>query len=307
MYDVLGVSKDASPEDIKKAYRKLALKHHPDRGGDPEQFKKLQEAYEVLSDPQKRQNFDQFGSPDAPPQFNPNDLFSQMFGGAFGGPRGPVRRADHVHALTISLEEAYRGMSKNMKIQLVKPCFACRRECPTCNGRGTRQMQMGPMVFSNPCQACQGQGATPSGCQSCNFKTKKVEHLNLELKIPAGIEEGNTLTARGLGEQPVKPDEEPGDLVFQIKIADHPTLMRMGHDLVFHTKIPFIDSVNGKVLEVPHFDGSIMVDTSDWGVIDPRKDYIIPGKGFKQGGHLRVSFDVIYPNSKTKFNLTPLQ
>ena len=82
--------------------------------------------------------------------------------------------------------------------------------------------------------------------------------------------------------------------------------MRMGPDLVFHTKIQFVDSVNGKILEVPHFDGPIRVDTSDWGVIDPRRDYMIPGKGFRPGGNLRVAFDVVYPNSKTKFTLIPL-
>jgi len=144
------------------------------------------------------------------------------------------------------------------------------------------------------------------GRQSCEFKSKKIENLNLDLKIPAGVEDGNTLTAHGLGEQPLRPDEEPGNLVFQIKIADHPVLMRMGPDLVFHTKIQFVDSVNGKIIEVPHFDGPIKVDTSDWGVIDPRKDYMIPGKGFRPGGNLRVAFDVVYPNSKTKFMVLPL-
>lgn len=306
MYEVLGISKDASPEDVKKAYRKLALKHHPDRGGDPEQFKKVQEAYEVLSDPKKRQNFDQFGSADAPPAFNPNDIFSQMFGGAFGGQHGPVRRTDYTHVITISLEDSYRGLVKNLKIQITKPCLACRRECPHCRGRGQKQVQMGPMVFTNPCDACQGQGSSAAGCQTCNFKAKKSENLNLELKIPAGIEEGTSIVAHGLGEQPNRPGDEPGNIIFKIKITDHPQLLRMGKDLVFHTKISFIDSVNGKIIQVPHFDGSITVDTSEWGVLDPRKDYFLHNKGFGQGGHLRISFDIQYPNSKDKFNLTQI-
>lgn len=307
MYEVLGVPQNATTDDIKKAYRKLAREHHPDKGGDPEKFKKVQEAYEILSDPEKRQNFDRFGTPDAPPQGpNPNDIFAQMFGGAFGGPRGPARRADHHHELKITLEDAYRGLARTFKVTLTKPCFACRKQCPHCHGRGTHMVQMGPMSFSQPCQPCGGQGGGSSGCQECNFKSKKHEPLNLELKIPAGVEDGETLVAGGMGEQPQKPDENPGDLIFHIKIQDHPELMRQGKDLVWSTRISFEDSVNGKVLRVPHFDGPIEINTSDWGVLDPREDYIIPKKGFVPGGKLRVSFNVVYPNSKTKFTLSKL-
>ena len=308
MYDVLGVPRDASPEDIKKAYRKLAREHHPDKGGDPEKFKKVQEAYETLSDPQKRQNFDQFGSAEGPQMGgfppNMNDVFSQMFSGAFGGPRGPVRRADHHHEIKLTLEETYRGVTKNMKITLAKTCFACQRKCPQCRGAGTIHVQMGPMAFKQPCPACGGQGGSASGCHECNFKSKKFEQLNLELKIPAGIEEGNTLVASGLGEQPHRQGEDPGDLVFHIKIKSHPSLMRMGRDIVFSSKISFEESVLGKKLVVPHFDGPIEVDLSEYGVIDPRKDYFVHGKGFIPGGHLRMSFDVVYPTPSTKFNLS---
>ena len=308
MYDVLGVPKDASPEDIKKAYRKLAREHHPDKGGDPEKFKKVQEAYETLSDPQKRQNFDQFGSAEGPQQGgfppNMNDVFAQMFGGAFGGTRGPVRREDHHHDLNITLEEAYRGSTRNLKVTLTKRCFSCLKKCQQCRGSGTVHMQMGPMAFRQPCQACGGQGGTASGCQDCQFKTKKLEQLNVELKIPAGVEEGNILTAHGLGEQPFKPEEEPGDLIFHIKIRSHPELMRMGRDLVFMAKISFEDSVRGKKLKIPHFDGPIEVDTSEYGVLDPRKDYFVHGKGFLPGGRLRLSFDVVYPPPSVKFNLS---
>lgn len=175
MYEVLGLTKDASQDEVKKAYRKLAREHHPDKGGDPEKFKKVQEAYEVLSDPEKRENFDRFGTPDAPPQGpNPNDIFAQMFGGAFGGPRGPVRRSDHNHNLKITLEDAYRGLTRTFKVTLSKPCFACRKQCSQCRGRGSVQIQMGPMAFSQPCPSCGGQGGGSSGCQECNFKTKSM-------------------------------------------------------------------------------------------------------------------------------------
>lgn len=317
MYDVLGVTKDASPEDIKKAYRKLAREHHPDKGGDAEKFKKVQEAYEVLSDPQKRQNFDQFGSAEGPPQQGgmPHDFFSQMFGGfgGFGGQRGPVKRSNFDHDLRISLEESYRGTSRNLRITLEKTCFGCKKKCPHCHGRGQIQHHMGPMVFNQPCTACSGDGGVSHGCGECQGGRKK-EHLNLELKIPPGVSEGAVMVGHGLGEQPRNLGENPGDILFHIKVSEHPELMRQGLDLIWSTKISFEDSVNGKKIKVPHFDGSIEIDTADWGVIDPREDYIIPFKGFKvddKVGRLRISFNVVYPHPKTKFKVlresTPMQ
>jgi len=307
MYDVLGLDRDASQDEIKKAYRKLAREHHPDKGGDPEKFKKVQEAYETLSDPEKRQNFDQFGTAEGNPSGFPpnmNDVFAQMFGGAFGGQRGPARRADHQHDMGITLEEAFRGVTKNLKVTLTRNCFSCMKKCKQCRGQGVVHVQMGPMAFRQPCPVCNGQGGGAIGCQECNFKMKKHEQLNLELKVPAGVEEGATIVVSGLGDQPCKPDEEPGDLIFQIKIKSHPHLMRMGRDLVFSTKISFEDSVTGTRLRVPHFDGPIEVDTSEFGVLDPRRDYFINGKGFVKGGFLRLSFDILYPTPSTKFNLS---
>lgn len=309
-YGALGLQRGATEDEVKKAYRKLALKHHPDKPtGNAEEFKKIQGAYDILSDPQKKENFDRFGTADGPPQGpNMNDIFSQMFGGGFGhGPRGPVRRADHTHEIHISLEDSYRGVSKNLKINLTKPCFECQVKCHQCHGRGVVHIQMGPMALQQPCPQCQGQGVRSSGgCQGCNFRSKKVETLNLELKIPPGVESGNVLMAHGLGEQPQKKEEEPGDLLFHIKVGAHPELFRQGLDLVFLTKISFQDSVNGLKIQIPHFDGPIEVDTSDWGVLDPREDYSILNKGFRVGdkvGRLKVSFNIIYPSPKVKYLL----
>lgn len=316
-YEALGVQKGASDEEIKKAYRKLAIRHHPDKGGNPEEFKKVQGAYDILSDPEKKQNFDRFGTPDAPQQgpgfpFPPE--FANMFGGGFGGfgqgPKGPVRRSNFDHELKISLEESYRGTTRNLRIVLDKTCFACLKKCAQCHGRGMIQHQMGPFAMTQPCSACQGRGnVATGGCSQCQGGRKK-EALNLELKIPPGIETGNVMVGHGLGEQPQKDGEEPGDILFHIRVEDHPDLMRQGIDLVYHTKISFEDSVNGKKIQVPHFDGPIAVDTSDWGVLDPREDYIIPFKGFKVGdkqGRLRVSFNVIYPHARIKFSLSKVR
>lgn len=319
MYDVLGLDRNASEADIKKAHRKLVREHHPDKGGDAEKFKKVQEAYEVLSDPQKRANFDQFGSAEGNPMgFPPGaggfppDLFAQMFGGFPGAHNrgGPVRRPDHNHEIRISMEESYRGASKNLKLTLTKPCMNCRKKCQQCGGRGTVHMQMGPMAFQQPCPSCGGQGHARVGCAECSQKGHKLENLNLELKIVPGSETGDVITCHGLGEQAQGPKEEPGDLKFHIKVQDHPEFMRQGIDMVWTTRIAFADSVLGKEIRIPHFDGDIMVNTSEWGVLDPREDYVIANKGFQVGhnkGRLRVSFNIIYPPANVRFNLSKIE
>lgn len=314
-YDALGIDKNATQEEIKKTYRKLAIKTHPDKGGNPEEFKKIQGAYDILSDPQKRQNFDQFGNPDGPqgggfPGGNPfaggmPDIFAQMFGGGFQRPpqnQGPKRRNDAQHDLTISLEESFKGVHRHLRVGLHKPCMKCRQKCPACHGRGSIQIQMGPMVMQQPCPQCGGQGSARSGCNDCDKKGVKIENLNLEVVVPAGIENGGQVICKSLGEQPMNPDEEPGDLVFIIRVQSHPEFMRQGDDLLWSTKISFVDSVNGKIIKIPHFAGNIEVNTADWGVLDPREDYVIPGKGFRNG-RLRIQFNVVYPSAKARFNL----
>ena len=307
LYEDLGVAKDAGPDEIKKAYRKLAREHHPDKGGDAEKFKKVQEAYEVLSDPEKRQNFDQFGTADGPPQQGfpgpfPPDMFASMFGG-FQAPRGPRRRSDHGHVVTLPFIDAWRGTTRTMRVSLSKPCASCRAPCQPCGGRGQVHQQMGPFAMARPCGTCGGAGRTASGCSTCNFKKTIFENLNFELRIPKGVETGTVITARGLGEQPHDSGEEAGDLHFRIVVKDDPVFMRQGADLVFHTKISFEESVLGKIINIPHPDGDLTVDTRKWGVIDPREDYVIPGKGFPPTGRLRVSFDVKYPGPSVAWKL----
>ena len=304
-YEVLGIQRNASDSEIKKAYRKLAMVHHPDKGGNPEQFKEIQNAYDILSDSEKRQNFDRFGTTDAPPSMP--DIFSQMFGSGFQtGPRGPVRRANHEHTIKISFEESYRGMSKNFKINLKKTCFSCQVNCQTCRGQGTIHIQMGPMMIQQPCPHCGGKCSRSVGCSECQ-NGHKIEQLNLEIKIPPGVETGHKMIGHGLGEQPQKKNEEPGDIIFTIQVEDHPHFSRQGMDMIYYEKISFEDSVNGKEIEIPHLDGPIRVHTSSWGVLDSREDYVIPLRGFRVGdaiGKLRVSFDVQYPDPKIKFRVS---
>lgn len=312
LYEELSVPQGASPEEIKKAYHKLALKFHPDKPtGDAEKFKKVQEAYETLSNPEKRQNYDQFGTaeaPQGPPSGFPPDIFAHMFGGGnpFGQQRGPKRRADHEHTVTVSLEQAYTGTSRNLRISLTKPCPSCKSKCNQCGGRGQVHHQMGPFAMAQPCGGCEGQGKTFAGCSTCNFRKKIFENLNFELRIPKGVDNGTVITAHGLGEQPHESGEEAGNLHFHIRVEENPFFMRQGKDLIYSTKISFEDSVNGKILSIPHFDGSFDVDTSQWGPLDPRQDYVIPFKGMVEGGRLRMSFDITYPGpGNYRFEILP--
>jgi DnaJ-class molecular chaperone len=314
MYDVLGISKDASPEDIKKAYRKLAMQHHPDKGGNPEKFKEVTNAYEVLSDPDKRRNFDQFGDPNGPqgpPGGFPEgfDIFAQMFGGHPGN-RGPLRRSNHHHEIRISFEDSYRGVTKNLHITLQRMCFKCSKKCTTCGGIGKiqQQIQMGPFIQNivQPCPACGGNGQISSGCDECNFKKQKLEKINLQLEIESGVVDGHHIVKSGFGEQVQKQSgEEPGDLIITIRVKDDPVFMRQGNDLIWPVKLSFESSVTGAHITCPHFDGPIEINTGDWGVLDPRRDYTIKGKGFK-GGNLRVSFDIKYPDPKIRYILQSL-
>jgi len=244
-YDVLGVSRDASTDDIKKAYRKLAMQHHPDRGGDPEVFKKVSEAYETLSDPQKRQELDH------PPQ-NPFSNFFQ-----------PSRRApkQHQYTINVSLEDAFKGTRKTLRITRQPPC-------PPCGGHGMvlQELRMGPFVQSiqQPCGYCGGRGTR--GVQ---------EQIMVTLELPRGTPDGAQMSR--------------DDITFTIHVEPHPVFTRRGPLLVWERKISFEESVNGTTLECPHFDGPVEIDTRQWGVLDPRKEY-------QYQDLLVIKFDVQYPS-----------
>jgi DnaJ-class molecular chaperone len=291
-HQVLGVEPGATPEEIKKAYKKLALKHHPDRGGDPEEFKKIGAAYEALLNPQPEE-----------PQFDPSQFFSQMFGG-FN--QGPVRRADHHHELEVTLEEVYATEVKHMKVTVDKPCDGCQSKCAACNGQGrvNVQRQMGPFsqVFAAPCQPCQASGYINSGCKNCSFKKARQDTVNLDIAIPENVQTGFEFRVKGLGEQARNRNEVPGDLIIIIKVKDHSIFMRYQKDLVFIKKCAFADSVEGFTFTIHHFEGPVKVDTRKFGVLDPRKDYTISDKGMK-GGDLKIQFDIQYPPSDQLYNL----
>jgi DnaJ-class molecular chaperone len=307
-YETLGVDRNASPDDIRKAYRKLAVKHHPDKGGDAEKFKAINQAHETLSDPERRARYDQFGTDQ--PQQQPqgpdiSQMFQSMFGGGGGmnfGGGGPGRRGDHTHVIELSLDEVFTGTTKTIRVTVVKPCFACLRKCATCNGQGSvsevHNMGFMSQMFQRPCMPCQGGGQLPQGCPQCHHQKQTTNTVSINLNVGAGIEDGVSQLIEGLGEQARSPNERPGNLNVVFRIKKHPKFERNGHDLRYKLTISFEESVNGYEFIVPHFTGPITFRTRDFdNVIDPRKDYKVTGKGLTRDANLYINFDVQYPRT----------
>ena len=275
-YDELGVQKGASMDEIKRAYKKLAIKNHPDKGGDPEKFKKISEAYETLSDPEKRENYD-----------NPRQDFGGFPGGfPFGEMFGRHGPPPAQHTINISLDDAFKGRQVNLNIGLHKKC-KCARPCNTCGGRGTIGVEFMPMmIIQQPCPACHGEKTILVGCGECSGTGRREVKERATLDIPAGVQSGHTIVLKGMG-------TDGGDLHIVIHVSAHPVFKREGQDLVYTKKISLIESLIGLHIGIPHFGGDII--HHEPGPIDPRKRYRVPGKGLVPNASLWIIFDVQYP------------
>lgn len=278
-YEVLGVPRHATAEEIKKAYRQAALKYHPDRNPEPdaeEKFKEASEAYQVLSDPDKRARYDRYGH-QAPGGFDftdfsfmhLDDLFGEIFGDFFGGPRarGPRRRrgADLRYDLTITFLEAARGTEKTISIPRHAPCEKCRGSgakpgtapvaCPTCRGVGQLRYQQGFFSVSRTCGHCQGKGTVvQTPCPDCRGRGVLEVERKLKVKIPAGVDNGAALRLRGEGELG-ELGGPPGDLHVVITVEPHPVFERQGTELILDLPISFPQAALGDEVEVPTLDG----------------------------------------------------
>ena len=285
-YEVLGVNRDASDDDIKKAYRKLAMKFHPDRNPDnpkaEEQFKEAKEAYEILSDSQKRAAYDQFGHAGVDPQAGgPGfggagmggfaDAFSDIFGDIFGGNRGGggrssvYRGADLRYNLEVTLEEAARGTETRIRIPTMAECDTCSgsgakkgsepKTCPTCGGHGQVRMQQGFFSIQQTCPKCHGTGRyIPDPCGTCHGSGRVKQHKTLSVKIPAGIDEGDRIRLSGEGEPGVN-GGPPGDLYVQIHLKPHAVFQRDHDDLHCEMPVSFATAALGGEIEIPTLDG----------------------------------------------------
>jgi molecular chaperone DnaJ len=276
-YAILGVDRDASETEIKKAYRQLALQHHPDRNPGnkqaEERFKELSEAYAVLSDPDKRSQYDRFGTVAAPAggfEQGFGSLFEDLFEGFFAG-TGRGRRSrtaageDLQYELAISLEEAASGVETKIQIPRLEPCEVCRGSglgpgsrpaaCDMCRGRGEVRLTQGFLTVARTCPKCQGAGEiNRDPCHGCRGEGRVRGERLLAIKIPAGIEDGMQLRVSGEGAAGLF-GGPPGDLYVVVRIREHPLFVRQGADLYCDLPVTFPQLVSGADVEVPVLDG----------------------------------------------------
>ena len=296
-YEVLGLSKGASDDDIKKSYRKLAKQYHPDlHPGDKEceeRFKEIGEAYEVLSDPEKKQRYDQFGHA----AFDPSagfgggdrgfggfggfggfddlgDILGNIFGGFGGGGvrrNGPQRGENLRVRMSIGFEEAAFGCSKDINVPRIEDCEACGgsgcaegttpETCPDCHGTGSVRTQQrtpfGVMSATSPCRKCAGAGKIiHQPCPNCSGKGKVRRQRKIAVNIPAGIDDGQTISLRGQGHAGVS-GGTPGDLLITVSVKAHPLFERDGSSVLFQMPVSFVQAALGAEVEVPTLDGKV--------------------------------------------------
>ncbi|HEX6321438.1 MAG TPA: molecular chaperone DnaJ [Burkholderiales bacterium] len=284
-YEVLGVNKDCSEEELKKAYRRLAMKWHPDRNPDnpraEEHFKEAKEAYEILAEPSKRAAYDQFGHAGVDPQTAAgaggmggfgdifSDIFSDIFGGGRGGRSTVFRGADLRYNLEITLEQAAHGFETKIRIPAMAMCEICKgtgakagtqpATCPTCRGAGQVRVSQGPFSIAQTCPRCHGSGSViPNPCNACSGSGRVKLQKTLSVKIPAGVDEGDRVRLSGEGE-PGLNGGPPGDLYVQVHIKQHPVFQRDHDDLHCEMPISITTAALGGEIEIPTLDGSARI------------------------------------------------
>jgi len=283
-YEVLGVSRSADEKEVKRAYRKLAMKYHPDRNpGDTEsenKFKEASEAYEVLADASKRAAYDQFGHAGVGGQAGGggfggggasfSDIFGDVFGDIFGGGGGRgrnTRGADLRYTLELDLEEAVRGKTVEIRIPGHRECDTCDgsgaekgstpEPCSTCNGMGQVRMQQGFFAVQQACPTCRGSGQViKNPCKSCNGQGRVREEKTLSVKVPPGVDTGDRIRLSGEGEMGMD-GGPPGDLYVQVAVREHSIFTRDGRNLYCEVPISVGDAALGGELEVPTLDGRV--------------------------------------------------
>lgn len=306
-YEILGVNRDASDDDIKRAYRKLAMKYHPDRNPDnpkaEEHFKEVKEAYEILTDAEKRAAYDQYGHAGIDPQTGMGgggaggfaDAFGGIFDEIFGGRRGGggrssvYRGADLRYNLEVTLEQAAFGTETKIRIPTMEVCDACHgsgakagtqpKTCPTCQGSGQVRLQQGFFSIQQTCPKCHGTGrfiADP--CGPCHGAGRVKQHKTLAVKIPAGVDEGDRIRLSGEGEHGINGGPS-GDLYVQIHLRPHPVFQREQNDLHCEMPISFTTAALGGEIDIPTLDGAAKIRVPP--ETQSGKTFRLRGKGIK--------------------------
>lgn len=331
-YEILGVNKNASQDDVKKAYRKAAIKNHPDKGGDPEKFKELAQAYEVLSDPEKREVYDQYGE-DALKDgmggggggHDPFDIFQSFFGsspfGGGGSSRGRRQRKgeDVIHPLKVSLEDLYNGISKKLSLSRNVICRKCSGKgsksgasmtCSGCRGSGMKVSirQLGPGMIQqmqHVCNECKGTGEKINEKDRCsNCKGEKVvpEKKVLDVIVEKGMQNGKKISFPGEADE--APDTVTGDIVFVLQLKEHTKFKRKGDDLFYEHSLSLTEALCGFQFVLNHLDGrQLLIKSNPGEVIKPDQYKAIEDEGMPiyqrpfMKGKLYIHFTIDFPDS----------
>ena len=334
-YEVLGVDRTASEDDIKKAFRKLARQHHPDLHTDPgnkkaaeEKFKEANEAYEVLSDPDRRKKYDMFGHAAAGQGFGGpegfdfgrgfGDIFGDIFEDFFGGGRGRSRAeagTDLQYNLDLAFEEAIGGKEAKLKIPRWEICETCHgsgarsekgvRTCPSCRGSGQVRLQQGFFTINRSCNQCQGTGQIISEpCTTCRGQKRVYKERALSVTIPPGVETGMRLRLSHEGEHGVN-GGPPGDLYIAITVKPHPYFTRKGNDILYDLKLPFVTAILGGKVDVPTLKGTTVVKIPEGTQHD--KILRLKGLGAPDIKHKQPGDQLVRVNIQLPTKLTPRQ
>mmetsp|Transcript_100299 Transcript_100299/g.321635 ORF Transcript_100299/g.321635 Transcript_100299/m.321635 type:complete len:525 (+) Transcript_100299:90-1664(+) len=333
-YDLLGVDRSASAQEIKKAYKRAALKNHPDKAPEgekeaaEERFKAIAKAYEVLSDPEKRRIYDArgeaaFNGNDASgagmggfgPGADPFDVFRQMFGSNFGFSGGRRRTPDVGYAMEVTLEELYKGCSREIRYEQDVVCTGCQgrgatrlEQCGACNGSGTifTQHQVAPgfvMQSQQTCRACQGQGVVvPPGalCRNCSGHGVVQNQVKLKVNVPPNCPDHKRFTFPGKADQ--VPGMETGDIIVELREKPHEVFSRLGSaDLLMERRVSLLDALCGVRFSVRHLDGSdVEVRCTEGCVVRPGDVWVLKCRGMRAGGDLVIRFKVDFPETLPK-------
>jgi molecular chaperone DnaJ len=342
-YEILGVGKNADIEEIKKSYRKLAIKYHPDKNPDDptaeDKFKEAAEAYDVLSNPDKRKRYDMYGhqgvnggSGFGSGGFSVDDIFSHfgdIFGGGSGSPfegffsgggqsRAYARKGSNLRIkLKLNLEEIAEGVEKKIKVKRHVTCQTCKgngskggaslKTCQTCNGTGqvrkVMSTMLGQMISTNTCHTCQGEGKIiQDKCETCFGEGRILEEELITINIPAGVSEGMELAMRGKGNVPPR-GGVAGDLLIGIEEVPHEELQRDGKNLIYHLHISFVDAALGTQVEVPSIGGRVRVNIPEG--TQSGEIFRLKGKGIRdldgyEKGDLLIQVNIWTPQNLSK-------
>eukprot|EP00744_Colponema_vietnamica_P000383 GILI01000678.1.p2 GENE.GILI01000678.1~~GILI01000678.1.p2 ORF type:complete len:432 (-),score=173.40 GILI01000678.1:570-1865(-) len=329
-YEILGVEKTASTEEIKKAFRKAAVKHHPDKGGDVEKFKEMASAYEVLSDPEKRRIYDEFGEDGLKEGGggggDPTDIFDLLMGGrrGRGGSGAPRQRKgeDVVHPITVTLEDIYNGKTTKLAVNKDVICSGCEgkggdsvKECTSCNGQGVKIAirQIGPGMITQQqviCKECSGEGKIISEkdrCQQCKGNKTVKERKVLEVFVDKGVPNNHKIVFAGEADQ--APNTLPGDIIFVVKEKNHDVFTRKGADLVMEKSITLAEALTGFKFVLEHLDKrQLLIQSNPGEIIKPGDVKCVPDEGLPTHknpflkGRLFIKFTIRFPEAAS---LTP--